>query len=356
MLTVNVTVKDKAGNAATKSVEVVEQTPEAVVGGGYYVSGNGDMRADTINQGMNLRGFTQYRSLADGNTFPGYGKDYLKDFTATRGMLGNYVLELKHYGAANQNAQTFTVEGRTYTVPAPAMIIQKQLGSPKAYGYSQMLAGQLDGLLHRAAAQLKTLSGKVNVQIASEFDTDHESGTSEAGINYTWEQSDYRAVDAAHYMIDYFRNYGIPANITFTVGMAGYNANGINRAAYKRIHPEALVAKLGYIQFNCYRRIASHTAYEIFNRAKVWIDQDLGPIAKSKGIIVAEWGTPMSLNDQAAWIKTVPAAIQRINRESTTGKLVLLNYFNSNDGWGTLNPKQAGLDALKAIYSAAPFI
>lgn len=355
MLTVNVTVKDRTGNTASKSVNIVDQSPETVVAGGYYVSGNGDMRADTVNQGMNLKGFTQYRSLADGNTFPGYGKDYLKEFTASRGMLGNYVLELKHYGAANQNAQTFTVEGRTYTVPAPAMIIQKQLGSPKAYGYTQMVNGQLDGLLHRAAAQLKTLTGKVNVQIASEFDTDHESGTSEAGINYTWEQSDNRAVAAVNYMLDYFRAYGIGNNVTFTVGMAGYNADGPNRPAFKRMHPESLMAKLGYMQFNCYRRSASHTAYYIFKRTKDWVDADLGPIAKSKNIIVTEWGTPMSLNDQATWIKTVPAAIRQLNNESTTGKFVLLNYFNSNDGWGTLNPKQSGLDALKTIYNAPPF-
>ncbi len=353
-IAVNITVRDRAGNTASSVANIVEQEPSFLVSGGYYVSSNGDMRPDTTGQGMNLKSFTQYRSLADGNTFPGYGKEYLRDFTS-QGILGNFVLELKHYGAANQNAQTFTVEGRTYTVPAPNMLIQKQLGSPKAYGYGQMLAGQLDGLLHRAAYQLKSMPGKVNVQIASEFDTDHESGTAENGVNYTWEQADYRAVDALHYMIDYFRRDGIGSNVTFTVGAAGYNANGINRAAYKRMHPESLVAKLGYMQFNCYRRVVSHTAYDIFNRAKVWIDTDLGPIAKSKDIIVAEWGTPMSLGDQAAWIKTVPAAIQRINSESTTGKFVAINYFNSNDGWGTLNPKQAGLDALKYIYNSTPF-
>lgn len=351
-ITLQITVTDSSGNTSIKDVTVVEDSPTTPVAGGYYVSGNGNMTADTTGQGMNLKGFTQYRSLADGNTFPGYQKDYLKTYISN-GIWGNFVLELKHYGAANQNAQTFTVEGKSYTVPAPNMTIQQRSGTtwPKAYGYEQVTSGQLDGLLHRAAYQLKGMSqGKINVQLASEFDTDHEFGTTEAGVSYTWDQSDTRALEALNYMIDYFRAYGIGSNVTFTIGMAGFN-----RAAFKRMHPETIMPKIGYLQFNCYRRSATQTAYDIFKRTKAWSDVDLGPLGKAKDIIVAEWGTPMSLNDQASWIKTVGAAIARLNAESTTGKFVMTNYFNSNDGWGTLNPKQAGLDALKMIYSSDPY-
>jgi hypothetical protein len=351
-ISVKVSVSDSSGNTTTKDVVILEDVPNNLVAGGYYLSGNGNMTSDTTGQGMNLKGFTQYRSLADANTFPGYQKDYLKTFVSN-GIWANFVLELKHYGAANQNAQTFTVEGKSYTVPAPNMTIQQRSGStwPKAYGYDQILSGQADGLLHRAAYQLKNMpAGKINVQLASEFDTDHEFGTTEAGVSYTWEQSDARALEAVNYMINYFRTYGIGSNVTFTIGMAGFN-----RGAFKRMHPESIMPKIGYLQFNCYRRSATQTAYEIFKRTKVWSDADLGPLAKAKDIIVAEWGTPMSLNDQATWIKTVGSAIKQLNTESTTGKFVMTNYFNSNDGWGTLNPKQAGLDALKVIYSADPY-
>lgn len=349
-ISVLITVTDSLGNTTTATQTILEQDPVKVAGG-YYVSGNGDMRADTTAQGMNLKGFTQYRSLADGSTFPGYQKTYLNDYIKS-GIWGNFVLELKHYGAA-LGEQRFTVEGKSYVVPAPSMTTQQrpETAWPKSYGYDQITSGQLDGLLHRAAFQLKAMpAGKINVQLASEFDTDHEFGTTESGKVYTWEQSDARALDALNYIIDYFRNYGIRKDITFTIGMGGFN-----RAAFKRMHPESIMPKIGYLMWNAYRRVASQTAYSIFNRTKLWSDADLGPIAKSRDIIVAEWGTPMSLADQATFIRTVPAAVEKLNNESKTGKFVMMNYFNSNAGWGTLDPKQAGLDALKAIYLTPPF-
>jgi hypothetical protein len=345
-----VVVKDSLNNRTTQEITVIEQSPVKVAGG-YYVSSNGDMRPDTTNQGMNLKGFTQYRSLADGSMFPGYQKDYLRDYIAN-GIWGNYVLELKHYGAAS-GAQSFSVDGVKYSVPAPNMTTQQRPGQswPLSYGYSQVLSGQIDGLLHRAAYQLLRMPvGKINVQLASEFDTDHEFGIKDGDSFLTWEQADAEALKALHYMIDYFRNYGIGQNVTFTVGMGGFN-----RAAFKRMHPETLMPKIGYLQWNAYRRSVTQTAYSIFNRTKLWSDADLGPIAKSKDIIIAEWGTPYQLDNQAAFIRTVPAAIDKLNDESKTGKFVMTNYFNSNATWGTLNPKQAGLDALKEIYLTPPY-
>ena len=349
-IAVTVTVKDKLGNTTSKQITVVEQDPTILVAGGYYVSGNGNMTTDTT--GMNLKAFTQYHSFAELIMLPGYGKDYLKNLHA-KGVWGNYVVELKHYGNSNTGVQNFTLEGKSYSVPAPSMTIQKRAGTtfPKAYGYEQVWSGQCDGLLHRLLIQIRNMGGvKLNIQLASEFDTDHEFGITENGVNYTWEQADARAVRALNYMLDYFRSRGVPAGTTFTVGMGGFN-----RGAWTRMHPESLMSKVDFLQWNAYRRSAGQTAYDVFNRTKVWSDADLGPIAKAKDILIAEWGTPMSLKDQAAWIKTVPAAIKRLNEESKTGKLVMTNYFNSNDAWGTLNPKADGLAALKVAYSTNPY-
>lgn len=349
-ITVNVTVKDRAGAAVTKQLTVIEQEPTTLVAGGYYVSSNGNMTNDTAQ--MNLKAFTQYHSFADNIMIPGYNNDYLKTF-GINGVWGNYVCELKHYGNTNTGIQTFTLEGVKYTVPAPNMTIQKRAGTtfPKAYGYEQVWTGQCDGLLHKLLIQIRNMGGvKLNIQLASEFDTDHEFGTTEGTTNYTWAEADARAVRALTYMINYFKSRGVPTGTTFTIGMGGFD-----RTSWIRMHPEALMAKVDYIQWNAYRRVATQTAYNVFNRTKLWTDADLGPIAKSKDILIAEWGSPMSLNDQATYIKTVPAAIKRLNEESSTGQFIMTNYFNSNDGWGTLNPKAVGLDALKVAYSTSPY-
>lgn len=349
-ITVNVTVKDKNGNATSTQVPVIQNNPTPVRGG-YYLSGNGDMTSD-IN-GMNLKAFTQYHSFAELVMVPGTGKDYLKTL-GTRGILGNYVCELKHYGNSNTGAQSFTLDGIRYNVPAPNMVIQKRAGTtfPKAYGYEQIWTGQCDGLLHRLAIQVRNMGVMpINIQLTSELDTDHEFGTTEGSTNYTWEQADTRAIRALIYMIDFIKSKGIPASTTFSVGMGGWD-----RASFKRIHTEALMAKFDYLQWNAYRRAANQSAYDVFKRTKLWSDADLGPIAKSKNILVAEWGTPSSLNDQAAYIRTVPAAIKKLNDESTTGKIIMTNYFNSNDAYGTLNPKAAGLAALRDAYLTEPYL
>jgi hypothetical protein len=347
-IAVKVTVKDRAGNSVSSTVDVLEQTPNTIVAGGYYVTGNGDMRADTVNQGMNLRSFTQYHSFADANTVPGWNRDYLKTFV-TQGIWGNFVLELKHYGAA---AGPQTINGKT--VPAPNMTIQQRSGTtwPPAYGYGQVTSGVCNPLFERAVAQINAMPGTVpfNIQLASEFDTDHEFGITEAGVAYTWAQADARAIPAINYIIDFMKARITRPNVTFTIGMGGFD-----RPSWLRMHPESLANKVDYLQWNVYRRAANETAYNRFMRTKIWTDADLGPLFRKKDILIAEWGTPMSLGDQATWIRTVSAAIDRINSEATTGKIVMTNYFNSNDGWATLNPKQAGLDALKLIYGQTPY-
>lgn len=347
-ITVNVRVTDKTGKYVEKQVLVTEDTPVTPVLPGYYLSGNGDMTTDI--SGMNVKSFTQYHSFAESVMIPGYGKDYLKTLHA-RGITGNYVCELKHYGNSNTGSQTMTLEGVRYTVPAPNMTIQKRPGTtfPKAYGYEQVWTGQCDGLLHKLAIQIRNMGGApINIQLASEFDTDHEFGITEGTTNYTWEQADARAVRALKYMVDFIKSKTIPSNVTFTVGMGGFDRN-----AFKRMHPEDLMAKIDFLQWNTYRRDASVTGYSMFKRTKAWADADLGPVAKSKNIIIAEWGTLASLKDQAAFLATVPADIIKLNSESTTGKIVMMNYFNS--GWGTLDPKVAGLAALKSAYSKSPF-
>lgn len=349
-ISVEIKVLDFLGNSVSNQVNILEKS-FPVVRGGYYLSGNGNMVADTA--GMNLKSFTQYHSFADGIMIPGWNNDYLRIW-GINGILGNYVSEFKHYGNSNTGAQTFTLEGMKYTVPAPNMLIQKRPSTtfPKAYGYEQFWSGQCDGLLHKLVIQIRNMGGiALNIQLASEFDTDHEFGITENGINYSWAEADVRAVRAIEYVVDYMKNRGIPPATTFSIGMGGWD-----RASWKRMHPESLMSKVDYLQYNAYRRNSAQTAYNVFNRTKLWSDSDLGPIARSKDIIIAEWGTPMSLGDQAAWIGTVPAAIKRLNEESETGQFIVTNYFNSNDGWGTLNPKQAGLNALKSCYSQTPYI
>ncbi|HEY0110707.1 MAG TPA: hypothetical protein VGB67_13805, partial [Fibrella sp.] len=187
--------------------------------GGYYLSGNADLTADAARI-ANVEAITQYRSLADGSQFPGYKKEWIDALGPN--VLRNFVLELKSYGGS-LGAQTFTIDGITYTVPAPAMTIQQrpQTSWPKAYGYDQMLSGQLDGLLARSLSQIKKMkyNTTLNIQLASEFDTDHEFGTTENGVTYGWEQSDARAVRAVKYMIEWFRDHGLPQGVTFSVGM-----------------------------------------------------------------------------------------------------------------------------------------
>ncbi|SCE98552.1 hypothetical protein GA0074696_2055 [Micromonospora purpureochromogenes] len=342
---VTVTVRDNGGRTATATADYTLAPP---VLGGYYLAGNADPTADMA--GGNFRSLTQYRSFADGYTFPGYNKPWLLSLGRS-GFAINMVLELKHYGVATAAAQTFAVDGVSYTVPAPAMTIQQRPGTtwPKAYGYGQVLAGLCDGLFARALSQYRTMGFGVNIQLASELDTDHEFGTTESGVSYGWAESDARAVQAMTYIVNWFRARALPAGTTFSIGSGGFD-----RACFQRTHPESLMGKLDFLQWNAYATDPSHTALARFRRAKDWAVADLGPVALSRPVIIAEWGVRAAeIPDQAAWIATVPAAIARLNSERGP-RIVRTNYFNSS--WGTLAPRTDGLAALRAAYATRPYV
>ncbi|MER7167840.1 hypothetical protein ABT336_17440 [Micromonospora sp. NPDC000207] len=342
---VTVAVRDAAGATASAYVDYTVLAP---VLGGYYLSGGADPTADIA--GGNFRSLTQYRSLADGYTFPGWQRQWLVTL-GRQGVEVTMVLELKHYGAPDAGPQSFTVDGVRYTVPAPDMTIQQRPGTtwPRAYGYGQVLAGQCDGLLARALSQYRTMGFGVNIQVASELDTDHEFGTTEAGTAYTWAQADTRAVSAVRYVVDWFRARRLPEGTTFSVGVGGWN-----RAAFQRLHPESLMSRLDLLQWNVYGTDPGHTPLGRFRRTRDWAVADLGPVALSRPVVVAEWGVRAAeLPDQAGWIAQVPAAVAALNAERGP-RIVRTNYFNS--GWGTLNPKGTGLAALRAAYLAPPYV
>jgi hypothetical protein len=324
---VTVQVRDAAGNTATAGVDYSLRQP---VLGGYYLSGGADPTADMA--GGNFRSLTQYRSFADGYIFPGYNRPWLINL-GKAGVQINMVLELKHYGAPDAGPQTFTVDGVTYTVPAPSMTIQQRPGTtwPKAYGYNQVVDGKCDGLFARALAQYRTLGFGVNIQLASELDTDHEFGTTEAGKAYTWAESDWRAVQAMTYIVAWFKAQTLPAGTTFSVGLGGFD-----RACFQRTHPETLMSRLDYLQWNAYATAVGQTALARFRRTKDWAVVDLGPVALSRPVIIAEYGVRSAeIPDQAA-------------------RIARTNYFNS--GWGTLSPKAAGLAALRTAYATRPYV
>jgi hypothetical protein len=348
------TMRNRILGAVGLLVAVLATAPAASaaavdVRGGYYLGGNGDVTAHAATIG-NLEALTQYRSLADGNTFPGWQKAWIDALGP--GVTRNFVLELKSYGGP-AGAQTFTVDGVRYTVPAPNMTIQQRPGTtwPKAYGYDQVTSGQIDGLLHRSLAQIKTMrhNTTLNIQLASEFDTDHEFGTTENGVTRTWAQSDEKAVAAVRYMVKWFKDHGLPSGVRFSVGMGGFN-----RDAFRRMHPAVLAAEIDVLQWNAYNHGSNRSAYDVFNRTKAWAVADLPTAWLAKPVFIAEWGTAASLGDQATWIRTVPAALTRLNSEPGPA-IVVANYFNSNPDWATLNPTDRGLAGLHDAYAVAPF-
>ncbi|GAB3942749.1 hypothetical protein GCM10027614_30330 [Micromonospora vulcania] len=279
---VTVVVRDSAGHTATATADYIVGLQPVL--GGYYLAGNADPTTDMV--GGNFRSLTQYRSFADGYIFPGYNRPWLITL-GDAGVMINMILEFKHYGAPTDGPQTFTVDGTTYTVPAPAMTIQQRPGTtwPKAYGYGQVLSGQCDGLFARALSQYRTLGFGVNIQLASEFDTDHEFGTTEAGVPFTWAQSDARAVQAVNYILTWFKARTLPGGTTFSVGIAGFD-----QACFQRIHPESLMARLDFLQWNVYATNAGDTALSRFRRTKDWAVADLGPVGLSRPVLIAEWG------------------------------------------------------------------
>ncbi|SIN13088.1 hypothetical protein SAMN04489832_3265 [Micromonospora cremea] len=263
----------------------------------------------------------------------------------------NMVLELKHYGAPNSGPQSFTVDGTSYTVPGPSMTIQQRPGTtwPKAYGYGEVLNGQCDGLFHRALAQYRTLGFGVNIQLASELDTDHEFGTTEGSRAYTWAESDALAVQAMNYILTWFKARTLPAGTTFSIGLGGFD-----RACFQRTHPEALMSRLDFLQWNAYATNANDTALSRFRRTKDWAVADLGPVALSRPVIIAEWGVrsarsrtrrPGSPPSRRPWPSSTPSAGHGSSGPTT-----------STPGGAPLSPKAAGLAALRAAYATRPYV
>ena len=317
---------------------------------GYYGTGNRDLTADMAAIG-NVEAITQYRSMADASVFPGWNKAWITALPDE--VERSFAVEFKEYGAAHGPQ---TINGKT--VPAAAMHIQRRSGTtyPWAYGYGQMMNGELDPILDRIITQLKTTTAgrpamRINWQIASEFDTDHEFGTDEAGVSYTWAESDVRAVKAITYLINYARDHGLPDNVTFTVGMAG-----IWRDSWKRMHPPSLAWLVdGGLQYNAYNHsVPSRDPYVVFNMTKAWTVADLSSRWNSMGIVMEEWGTPSSQGGQSDWIDRVPAAIERMNSEPGP-KVVRMDYFDSNDPWATLIPRPRGQAALSRMYAGPTF-
>lgn len=329
-----------AANAAVEPNDCAQQTD---IRTGYYRSSNAEPSANV----RGIESITQYRSMADGSVWPGYQKAWITALPDS--VERTYAVEFKYYGAT---VGPQTVNGKT--VPAPNAHVQRRAGSPfpVAYGYGQMVAGQLDPILDRMNAQLKTMvAGRpnmaVNWQIASEFDTDHEFGYDEAGVEYTWAQADAKAVQAITYMVNYLRDHGLPEQVTFTVGMAG-----IWRDPWTRMHPPSLAWIIdGGLQYNAYNHsVPGREPYQVFNMTKAWSVADLSARWNAKPIVIEEWGTPASQGDQATWLAKVPAAIARMNSEPGP-KVGRLNYFDSNPPWGTLDPRDRGEAAFTAMMA-----
>lgn len=356
-----VTVSTATATAGTAVGQASSYLVTERVRGGIYVGSGADWRSDFA--GANVRSFTSYASLAQTGTAIYPGADWRAALIAS-GLLFNLVVELKWYGAGSTVAgQAFKVEGKSYTVPAPNGRIQRRAGTtfPVAWSYDQVLAGQCDGLLHRLLVELRKIpaTARVNIQFASEVDTDNEFGTSASTDRiYTRAQADTLAVRTYEYMIRWMRQppAGIsplprPGPVTFSVGWSGA-WSGLD--GFLTLHPETL--PVDYVQWNCYNQNGNLTAYERLTPMMASYRR-LGPVMRAKPIIIAEWGTnPAHPGGQGPWIDTWPAAVQRVNAEQVQrgeGQILVTNYFDS--GYGLLTPRPAGIAALKRAYAAIPF-
>lgn len=341
----------------------------ATVRGGFYMGGNADVRLNTIAIGTNLRSFTQYHSMHEvgASIIPGAGT--WQRILGDTGIASNTVVELKSYATGNGQVgtQSFSLEGRSYIVPPMAGRIQ--LGSnnsstgPWAYSYSQVTAGAIDGLLHRLLVALRTKSPAqwINIQFASEVDTDNQFGTVDGATWFDWPTSDSQAVAAYSYMINWLRNpptgiAGLPnhlAPVTFSMGWAGAWSGP---DAYVRAHPASL--PVDYCHHNVYNHGANRSATTNFQET-ISYRGGCDLVIKQKPIIIAEWGCNAAY-DQQTYISTVPSALNEINATLAVngyGQIVMANYFNSaGSTWGTLTPLAAGLQALRNAYATSPFV
>jgi hypothetical protein len=320
---------------------------------GYYISSNRDPRIDMPD----VTSATIYRSLSDA---PAYGwPTWTPTFVGQGGWL-NLVLELKAYQSVG--GQTFTVEGITYTVPAPDATIQLRNGSPRAWGYPAVLAGRCDGLLHRALQSFRNIpeSAKVNIQLASEVDTDNEFGV-------TWEneptvvsmtRADRWAVSAYRYIINWFRQppggiEPIGKNVTFSMGWAGQWSG---RDRFVACHPDTL--PVDYCHWNIYNHGEDWSATDRLMETELF--RPIGSRIAKLPILVAEWGANKNhAGGQAGYISEWPGALMQVNErlaQEERGQYVMTNYFSSRDSsWGLLDPKDTGIASLQAAYAQRPF-
>lgn len=330
----------------------------STVRGGIYVRAGADWRADFA--GVNIGSFTSYASLAQPGPAIYPGAAWRAGLVAA-GLAFNLVVELKHYGAGSPAGQSFTVEGRKYAVPVPDGRIQCRPGAaawPVAWSYDQVLSGACDGLIHRLLAALHTIPpvAWVNVQLASEVDTDNEFGTQAGRMIYAKGPSDLKARAAYAYIIGWLRTppagvAPLDRNVTFSVGWSGA-WSGFE--SFARLHDDAMPVQV--VQWNVYNQNGNLTPYERLT-SMMTSYRRLGPTMRSKPIIIAEWGTNAAhAGGQAPYIDAWPAAVARVNAEQEArgeGQIVMTNYFDS--GWGLLNPRPVGIAALGRAYAAVPF-
>jgi hypothetical protein len=295
-----------ARNGVWKRAGRPSHTAGAVIGG-YYKTGNADIRPDITTYDMNIKGHTLYVSWAQGaNAFP---FSSWVDTLSRGGMMMNYVWEPKVYGASPP-AQ--------YPSPNATM---GNWGSTQFYGWTQVSSGALDQMLDDVADAVKALPYNINIQICSERDTDHVTNGTINGVPYTWAQLDALSVTSISYIINRFKARGV-TNATFTGGMGGFN-----EAAYYRCY----CADVDFIQYNAYNHNVWQTADAVFGQTYNWL-ANLPAGSEAKPVWLAEWGCDADAR-RPAWLRSVPAAIAQLSRIKFT------SYFNA--GWGTIDPSDA---------------
>lgn len=348
----------------------VTGTPSVLprVAAGYYVSGNANPGPDLA--GIRWTGQTVYRSISEPGTSQYPGPAWVSLFVNGGGWL-NLVLELKSYASGNGPiaAQAIVVEGRSYNVPATAGTIQRGRSTPpSSYSYQQVIDGKVDGLLHRSLTALRQIpiNRRVNVQLASEVDTDNEFGTTQVagGPVVSWAESDALAVRAYDRMISWFRDppTGVapcPANVTFSLGFAGSWSGAL---AFSRTHPDLL--PVDYCMWNCYNRSSNKAPEDRLRETAAYRSAlGIGPRMRSLPVIVAEFGSNAAWpGGQAAYLERWPAAVNTVNAELVRrgeGPYVMTNWFGSDTTeWGRVPDadKPAFFAAMRRAYSTSPFL
>jgi hypothetical protein len=332
------------------------------VAGGLYLSSNTDVRALLPA----ARSATRYVSIDQ--TGPAMWSGWIDAFARGGGWV-NLVVELKCYGTGA--VQSFTVEGRTYEGPAyqvPAADGAIQLGSVlgagvPAYSYRQITSAACDGLKHRLLAALRpalAAGARINIQLASEVDTDNQWGVRyQGGPIVQRVDADVEAVAAYTHLINWLRDppAGIvpvaTAGLTFTLGWAGQWSG---KDAFNRCHPDTL--PVDYLSFNSYNRSANWNPIDRLTETAAYRSTSR---QRRLDILIGEWGTSAThAGGQAAYIRQWPAAVQSFNAAATaagTGRILMTNYFGSRDAtWGLLSPAADGLAALAAAYTTSPYL